>query len=199
MSERKSEMPALPEESSEQAPQLGGLRFGPALAGGLYALLVGSAALALFGQQFPDELPQGLRRAAPWVFLAFVICFALYRLQLVRARRYPAFKAFFQIGAALLFFTLLLPSAQQRYVAREDTGLGALLLHEDPRVRQLAAEVARHREEGARHAPALVRTLRDSDARVRAEAHRSLVKLAGEDLGSPEQPAALDAWEARFP
>src|SRR5712692_6928099 len=95
--------------------QVAGIPFGPALATALYLLLVGSAALVLGARRFPGLLPEKLEIAAPTVFLIFLVCFALYRLALVRLKRYPAFKAFFQIGAGILFFTLLLPKAKTRY------------------------------------------------------------------------------------
>src|SRR4051812_45915338 len=80
-------------------PQLGGIRFGPSLTGALYLLLVGSAALALWAESSPAGLPRSLGAVAPWAFLTFAAAFAIYRLVLVKARRYRASKAFFQIGA----------------------------------------------------------------------------------------------------
>jgi HEAT repeats len=126
------------------------------------------------------------------------VVFSAYRLKLVRAGKYGAFKGFFQIGAALLFFTLLLPSARNRYEEQKE-GLQALLQDSNPEVRALAAEVARHRPEGKGYVGALVRCLRDPDTGVRQECHRSLVALTGQDLGPPADPAALRAWEARYP
>ena len=180
----------------KDVPALGGIRFGPAIAGALYLLLVGSAALALWTRQFPGELPRTLELAAPWVFLLFVACFALYRLSLVRAKKYPAFKALFQIGAALLFFTLLLPAARKGFDPPADP-LEALMQDPSPRVRALAAEVARYRPDGVRYRRELVQSLRDPDINVRAEAHRSLVQLSGVDLGPSEDPAAVKAWREK--
>ncbi len=180
-----------------EPPRLGGIRYGPALAGTLYLLLVVSAALALWARRTPSGLPTGLGLAAPWLFLAFVLAFAVYRLGLVRAGRYPAFKAFFQVGAAVLFFTLLLPGAQSRYVPESD--LQGLLNDSNPRVRALAAEVIRHRPEGKQHAAALVRSLQDPDGEVRKQAHLSLVALTGQDLGAPGDPNAMKAWRERYP
>jgi hypothetical protein len=142
-------------------------------------------------------MSSGLQAAAPWVFLLFALAFALYRLVLVRARRYPAFKAFFQIGVAVLFFTLLLPQAQQRDVARGE--LETLLRHSDPKVRALAAEVARHRPDGRRYGAVLAQALEDPDPEVRHQAHLSLVELTGQDLGAPDTPNALKAWRDRYP
>lgn len=185
--------------SSGRATQVevAGIPLGPALAGGLYLLLVASAILALGARRFPGLLPEKLEIVAPTLFLVFLICFALYRLAVVRAKRYPAFKAFFQIGAAVLFFTLLLPGAKNRYDGPVDE-VEMLLSDGNPRVRALAAEVVRYRAEGLKYGPLLVRALRDDDPRVRQEAHRSLVILAGQDLGGPDDEQAVKAWEKRF-
>lgn len=182
----------------KEPPRLGGVRFGPTLAGALYVLLVLSAALALWVRSGEGRPPVQVAQAAPWVFLAFVIVFALYRFGLVRARRYPAFKAFFQVGAALLFFMLLLPGNRMGFAPGVRGELPELLRDSNPDVRAVAAEVARYRGD-KRVAPSLVDALSDPDARVRAEAHRSLVQLSGEDLGSPEDPEARRAWRERYP
>jgi hypothetical protein len=185
------------ETQLEQPPRWRGIQAGPALAGLLYVLLVGSAALALWVREFPAVLPPGLARAAPFVFLVFVGCFAGYRLALVSSRKYPPFKAFFQIAAATLFFMLLLPSARTPHLQPEDD-LAELLLDSNPKVRALAAEVTRYRPDAPRYGSLLVRTLEDPDRRVRAEAHRSLVQIAGTDLGEPDNEAAVKAWGERF-
>lgn len=183
---------------SGEPPRLGGVRFGPALAGALYFLLVASAALALWARSGPGRPPPLVAQVAPWVFLVFVVVFALYRFGLVRARRYPAFKAFFQIGAALLFFMLLLPGNRLSFAPSGGGELGELLRDSNPRVRAVAAEVARYRGDKS-VAHELVLALSDPDERVRAEAHRSLVQLTGEDLGAPSDPAALQSWRERYP
>ncbi len=186
--------------SSRNQPQLGagGIRFGPALAAILYLLLVASAIVALGTRRFPGLFPPVLELIGPSLFLMFLICFAAYRLALVRARKYPTSKAFFQIGAAALFFTLLLPSAKSQYDPPLDD-LEMLLTDDNPKVRALAAEVIGYRADGAKHASPLVKALRDPDVRVRKQAHRSLVRLSGEDLGSGQNEAELKAWESRFP
>jgi hypothetical protein len=175
-----------------------GIRFGPALAVVLYLLLFASALLALGTRRLPGALPPALEVVAPSLFFVFLVCFALYRLVLVRARKYPAPKAFFQVGAAVLFLTLLLPAAKSRYDAPADD-LEVLLTDDNPRVRALTAEVVGYRADGAKHGSLLVKALGDPDARVREQAHRSLVRLAGEDLGSGESEADRKAWESRFP
>ncbi|MBX5482171.1 MAG: hypothetical protein IRZ16_10100 [Myxococcaceae bacterium] len=186
------------ETQAEQPPRLGGIQAGPALAGVLYALLVGSAALALWARESPLALPARVAKAAPWVFLAFIVCFAAYRLALVRAGKYSAFKAFFQIGAACLFFVLLLPAKSYRTAPPEDP-LAELMMDSNPHVRALAAEVARSRPDGHKYGSLLVRAMKDPDPEVREQAHRSLVVLTGTDLGAPDTEGAIQKWGERYP
>jgi len=187
-------------QGAEQPPRVAGIRAGPALAGVLYVLLAASAALALWVRGYPGQAPQGVERLAPWAFLVFVAAFAAYRLGLVRAGHYPAFKAFVQIAAGVLFFTLLLPGAWRRPASSSGAEDVAVLL-QDPsvRVRRLAAEVARGRLPTPASLHALAAALDDADPGVRAEAHRSLVALSGVDLGGPDDAAARKAWQERFP
>jgi hypothetical protein len=190
--------PGTLQPTQGQPPELGGVRAGPALAATLYILLVGSAVLSLAAHQYPGVLPRVLSLAAPWVFLAFAAVFTLYRLVLVRAKKYPVSKAFFQIGAAVLFFTLLLPRSGPAAAQRES--LERLITDADPRVRALAVEVAAYRPDGARYAPKLAQALEDPDEAVRDRAHAALVRLnGGADLGPPSDAAALKAWKDRFP
>jgi hypothetical protein len=164
----------------------------------LYTLLVATAGLAFFGRNFPGRLPEWIERLTPFVFAAFIVCFAVYRFGLANARKYPASKAFFQVGLAVVVFLLLLPSGRAPY-AVTGTGLDEALVDPNPRTRALAAELARYRPEGAHYVAALVAALSDPDLTVRTQAHASLVRLTGVDLGSPEDPAALEAWRRRFP
>ncbi len=192
--------PARGNASSEDVAQVGagGIRFGPKPALVLYLLLFGSAALALGTRRFPGLLPPTLAVIVPGLFLLFLVCFAVYRLVLVRAKKYPASKAFFQIGAAVLFLTLLLPAAETRYDAPIED-LEVLLTDDNPRVRALTAEVIGYRAGGEKHASLLVKALADPDPRVREQAHHSLVRLAGQDLGSGASESERKAWESRFP
>lgn len=183
------------EQMTSEEPSVVGVRVRPAWSMALYAVLVGSAGLALFAQRSPNVDPL-VARGAPWLFLVFAVGFAIYRAALVAARRYSPFKAFIQVFLAALFFLLLLfPRAQQQSAALE----GSLLGHGDPRVRALAAEVSGWRGEQVR-APALVALLSDGSPEVREAAHASLVKLnGGADLGPASDEAARKAWGARFP
>ncbi len=177
-------------------PSVVGMRVRPNLAIGLFALLVASAAAALWTQSHPGAAPAWLEQGAPWLFLAFVVGFAAYRFALVAAGRYSAFKAFFQVFIAVLFFLLLrLPGLP--FVSPPSApamSLPVLLKDADPRVRALAAEVAGYRRDAA-SASALIVLLGDSDPAIRAQAQQALVRLNdGGDLGS--DPAK---WKERFP
>lgn len=180
-----------------QPPVWAGIRLGRPLVGALYVMLVFSAALALWLRSAPGAAPLRISVAAPWVFLGFVAVFAFYRIGLVRAGRYPASKAFVQVGAGLLFFMLLLPQWQHTFRRHEST-TAELLADPNPKVRALAAEVVRYHHD-LRAAHLLAEALGDPDPAVRDEAHRSLVALSGMDLGPPEDPKAVEAWRARFP
>ena len=188
-----------PGRAQGEAPRLAGIRLGPGPALVLYILLVGAAGLAFFGKEFPGRLPGEVERLTPFVFGVFVALFASYRFALVRSRKYPRFKAFYQVGLAVVVFLLLLPSARASYGPLPRPGLGTDLADNNARVRALAAEVVRHRQDAARYAPTLVTALEDEDPDVRLEAHRSLVQIAGVDLGSPEELGAVKRWRQRFP
>lgn len=186
----------------QQPPTVAGIRAGPALTSVLYLLLAASAALALWVRGYPGQAPSGVETLAPWAFLAFVAAFAVYRGMLVRTGHYPAFKALAQIAAGAIFFALLLPSSWRGLApAAGGPAESAAKLLRDPnvRVRRLAAEVARHRPDAAASAHALAVALGDADPQVRAEAHRSLVAISGQDLGPPEDAAARRAWQERYP
>ena len=128
------------------------------------------------------------------MFLAFVIGFAAYRIALVTAGRYSAFKAFFQIFVAVLFFLLLLVPGSPFAGHSTSAPLPALLRDPDARVRALAAEVAGFRRD-ASTAKLLMILLVDPDPLVRAQAHDALVRLnEGGDLGTELPP-----WQERFP
>src|SRR5260370_35292145 len=173
----------------EPALEVGGVPFGPALGVWLYLMLGVSASLALSASHFPGLVPHSLQLAALALFLAFLVGFSLYRLRLVQARKYPAFNAFFQVGVGLLFLTLLLPGVNDPYEAGQ-RGVQELLSDSDPAVRAMAAEVVGYRADGSRYGALLVGVLGDPDPRVREQAHRSLVRLNGKNLGPPDDEQA---------
>lgn len=175
-------------DSTTSEPTVAGVRVRPAWSFVLYLLLVAAAGLALYAQRSPRVDPT-FAVAAPWVFLGFVVGFAVYRVALVAARRYSPFKAFLQIFIAALFFVLLLMPRSPR----GDGGPVSLLRDRNPRVRAVAAEVLGFRNDVAQ-AGAVVPLLDDPNAEVRAAARAALVKLnGGVDLGESRV-----AWEARF-
>lgn len=140
----------------------------------------------------------------PAVLLAiFVVIFAAYRLALVRAGRYPAGKAFLQVGVVGLVAAVI---AGMALAPPPDPGGGAgsatldrPLASADPAVRALAAEVVRCRPrgEGLRLVPRLIQLIDDPSPGVRREARASLTALAGRDAGG-EGAGAAARWRAAF-
>jgi hypothetical protein len=178
-----------------------GLAFVQFLRPALYLLLVLSAFLTFWagGDIGGFALPAALRGAAPAVFAVFIIVFAVYRISLVRAKRYPAMTGLFQVGLTMLIWVLLLPSTRKMIVPPRGTAddVPALFSSADARVRALAAEVAGYRGNGARYASGLIDRLNDADARVRTRAHESLTRLAGTDASPGEEGrAAMEKWRA---
>lgn len=182
--------------SDPGAPTVGPVKVRPALAVVLYAVLVCAALLVLWAKQAAHP-PAALVQAAPWVFLAFAVGFAAYRLALVMAKRYSAFKAFLQLAIMASFFMLLLGGGGAAVSVAGP--LTQALADVDPRVRALAAELVGYRQE-LTSAARLVELLRDATPEVRAAAHGALVRLnAGSDLGPGTDDASRQAWRERFP
>lgn len=170
-----------------------GLGFVPLLRIALYALLVASALFTFWagGDIGGHALPRWTQIAAPAIFAVFLVVFSVYRLLLVRAKKYPAATGLFQIGLGALIWVLLLPGARQKIVpAAMPDDVIALLSSPDVRVRALAAEVAGYRSEGAAYTAALIDRLADADAHVRDRARSSLVRILGTDPAPGEQGAA---------
>ncbi len=193
----------VPQTQSPEEPSVGGVRMRPSLTLLLYALLVASAAVALWAQRAPADVPLAAARSAPWVFLIFAIGFAAYRFALVAVKRYSAFKAFFQVAITAVFFLLLLPGGPVTPAVSTPNAVGdmmGLLADPDARVRALAAELARYRPATPETAHMLVGVLTDTDPHVRTLAHESLVSLnSGQDLGDGRDRTSRDAWGKRFP
>ena len=171
-----------------------GLAFVQVLRPALYALLVLSALLTFWsgGDIAGKQLPQWTQIVAPTLFTTFLVVFAVYRYALVRAKRYPAAIAFFQVGLGALIWVMLLPSTRQKFAPPPgEDEVRVLLSSPDARVRALAAELAGFRGQ-AGYAGQLVDRLDDPDAAVRLRAHQALVRLSGVDLGPT--PAAWRPW-----
>lgn len=163
-----------------------GLAFVRTLRPALYALLAASALLSFWagGELFGRAPPPWSHSLAPALFGIFLVVFTVYRLTLVRARRYPAAVGLFQIGLGALLWALLLPGVRQN-LSRGPQGQGdavvELLSSGEPRMRAAGAELAGLRTGGQRYAAALIDRLGDDDAQVRAAAREALVHLAGTD------------------
>lgn len=173
-----------------------GLAFVRTLRPTLYALLVASALLTFWagGDIGGRELPRWAASAAPVLFAIFLVVFAVYRLALVRAKKYPAATGLFQIGLGALVWVLLLPGTRQHFGREPGDEVQVLLRSSDPHVRALAAEVAGYRG-AALYAVDLLERLDDGDPAVRSAAHAALVRIFGADV-SPgvEGPAAQRRW-----
>ena len=174
-----------------------GLAFVRILRPALYALLVASALLTFWaGSDIAGrELPPRAAAAAPVLFAVFLVVFAVYRLALVRAKKYPAATGLFQIGLGALVWVLLLPGTRQGIGRERGDEVQVLMRSSDARVRALAAELAGYRADAARYASDLVDRLDDGDPAVRRAAHASLVRLFGTDVTpGQEGPAAQQKW-----
>jgi len=159
-------------------------------------LLVASALLTFWaGSDIGGrELPPRAAAAAPVLFAIFLVVFAVYRLALVRAKKYPAAMGLFQIGLGALVWVLLLPGTRQRIGREEGDEVQVLMRSSDPRVRALAAEVAGDRG-NPRYGADLVERLDDNDPAVQRAAHAALVRLLGTDVSPDEEgPAAQQKW-----
>jgi HEAT repeats len=174
-----------------------GLAFVRILRPALYALLVASALLTLWagGEIGGRELPPRAAAAAPVLFAIFLVVFAVYRLALVRAKKYPAATGLFQVGLGALVWVLLLPGSRQRIGREPGDDVQILMRSSDGRVRALAAEVAGTRSDPSHYASDLVELLDDTDPGVRRAAHRALARLAGTDASPGEEgTAAQRKW-----
>jgi hypothetical protein len=175
----------------------------------LFAVLVASAALTLFG------LPQ-LQRAVsagrwppaalaigPALLLAFLVGFVAYRIALVRAGRYPAGKALVRIAltAALVGAVagLMLLPPEPAGPGQGPVDLSRPLLSSSPEVRAIAAELARHRppEQALAVVDRLVELVGDRSPEVRRQARLSLAALAGRDVGG-DGPDAAARWREHW-
>jgi hypothetical protein len=165
-----------------------GLAFIRILRPTLYVLLVASALMTFWaGAEIGGrELPPRAAAAAPVLFAIFLVVFAVYRLALVRAKKYPAATGLFQIGLGALVWVLLLPGSRHRIEREPGDDVQVLMRSSDVRVRALAAEVAGTRGDPVRYASDLLELLDDTDPGVRRAAHSALVRLTGTDA-SPRQ------------
>jgi hypothetical protein len=171
----------------------------------VFALLLAAAALTLAGlpalQRAVAEgrWPPATLALPPAVVALFVAGFSVYRFLTVRAGRYPAGKAFVQVGTMLAVLAIVFGVALDRG-RREGDGpadLARLLRSGDPEVRAVAAEVLRHRPraEALAQAARLAALVEDPAPEVRRQAHATLAALAGADVGGTGKGAA-GRWRA---
>jgi hypothetical protein len=175
----------------------------------LFALLIASAALTLFG--LPElqravaagRWPPLALAAGPALLAMFAVGYAAYRIVLVRAGRYPAGKALVRIAimaAVVGVVAGIVRAPPDGHVPGQGAvDLSGPLLSSDPEVRALAAEVVRHRprDQALAAAPRLVDLLEDRSPEVRRQARLSLVALAGRDVGG-EGPGAVGRWREHW-
>lgn len=173
------------------------------LRGLLYVALVVSAAVALFGRDeiqarvLAGSLVPEWRFVPGAVFGGTLLLYAVDRVLLVQRGRFPYGKAFYQLAFGLVLLGMHFQGALMDYragtEAHASAGLAALLQHEEPGVRAMAAELAGYRG-GREHAGALVALLSDGNAAVQAAAQGALERLAGRPMGAGA--AAAPAWRA---
>lgn len=175
-----------------------GLAFVQVLRPLLYVLLAAAAALTFVaGEDGGRKLPPWMLNAAPTVFGMFLVAFAVYRLKLMAAKRYPALLGFFQIGLAALVWVLLLPSQRHKIAPSGGDDVQVLFASTDPHVRAVAAEVAGYRADPAKYAPGLVDLVSDENADVRQQARAALARMAGADPSpGADDASAAKAWRA---
>ncbi len=166
---------------------------------GLYVLLALTAVAALFLQPALGGAVERGALARFWLFLpialygAFLLAYAVDRALLVKRRRYPAGKAFFQIAFGVLFALLLLPSTTADFAARRPEGVQRYLVHSDAHARVLAIEALGFRgAEAARpYAKVLVDRLDDRDEEVRRAATAVLARWSGKKA---DDATGIRAW-----
>jgi len=145
--------------------------------------------------------------AAPWLFLSFAVLLSAQSIVKVLLKQTSFARSFMHIGIAAAFLMVLffgmpprnVPPSNKVELSAAGYEIERLLLDTDERIRVLAAELARHRPEGLKLAPALIRALGDSSSHVRKTAHASLVHLnGGVDLGTSDSQDGMRAWKQRF-
>jgi len=166
----------------------------------LSVALVVSALVSLFGYEEIQVRVMARQLAPMWrlvpaaVFCIALIIYAIDRVLLVRAARFPSGKAFFQVALGLALLTFHLPGGLRDYetgkiqaLVRDD--VVALMHHSDARVRALAAELAGRRENPA-YTRDLTALLQDPSEDVRTAAQQALdrsksVKQPANDGAAP--------------
>ena len=178
------------------------LRIGMYVLAALAALATLQLAPALKGAVSRGALQSFWLKVPTLIYVLFVIVYAVDRFWLVRRRKYPAGKALFQVGFALIF-SLIVPNAVMRAPPEVTVLDDAADKHsdyrvlEDPRgeVRATVALALGFEGISSERVKTLVHLLDDSDERVKLAARRVLSKWSGLPEG---QPASLRAWAETF-
>lgn len=165
----------------------------------LFVLTAFSAAAALFVE---PALADAVRRGAvgrSWLFLPlglyalFFLAYAVDRAILVKRRRYPAGRAFFQLAFGAVFALLLLPSTIEAWGHQAPSGHPRLLTHPDPEVRVASLhELGFFGPDDVRVGEVTAK-LEDGHPAVRRAAAEVLARWSGRDEG--DLPG-LKAWAA---
>lgn len=163
----------------------------------LFVLTLSSAAAALFVEPaLAGAVTRGALHAR-WLFLPlgvyglFLAAYAFDRWWLVRDRRYPAGKAFFQVAFGVIFASLLLPETIQDYKAQGSPRADRLLMHPDPNVREAAVLALGFEGPDEKSLELLLERLEDENVDVQRAAQRVLRRWSGEAAAAPDR---LRAW-----
>jgi hypothetical protein len=158
----------------------------------VFVMLVASACVSLvWGETLwlafrAGELPLWAPLLAPATFVAFMIVFFADRWIAVQQGHYPASRAMFQVGFAVLFFTLLLPQhalelpvqnvASQSHVENLEPSL-VLMRHPDEEVRFAGCSLVHGHVSEELLASVTDVAHNDGAARVRQACSEALVRL----------------------
>lgn len=165
----------------------------------LFVLTAFSAAAALFVEPaLADAVKRGAVAKA-WLFLPlglyglFFLAYAVDRALLVKRRRYPAGRAFFQLAFGAVFALLLLPSTIEAWGQPNAGGHPRLLAHPDPEIRVAGVHEIGFLGPSEERITEVVARLEDGHPAVRRAAAEVLSKWSGRGVDDQE---ALKAWGA---
>lgn len=168
----------------------------------LFIVLAGSAVTAIGAEPLlvkrvaTGAWPPTVLFAPIAVYAVFLLLYAVDRWLLVKKRRYPPGRAFFQVVFGVVFGLLLLPSTLHEWQeARPGPEAPVLDRHPEPRVRVLWIEAMGFRGPEPRRVRKVARAwTEDPDPRVRDAAERVLSAWSGH----PADAAAIRRWVDGF-
>jgi hypothetical protein len=133
------------------------------------------------------ETPLWVPLLAPGLFTAFVLAYTVDRWLLVRRRHYPLSRALFQVAAALVFLTLLLPQQASEMGKKPRLAEGVvqgpamwLLAHADGKVRASACGVLKGHYPGEVMDRVASLAQHDPDTDVRTNCELALERIRAE-------------------